>query len=123
MSQKLPAGRYYIGDPCYVIDDDKWHEFLFGFQNTDDDGGIFDFEGTAACAFYTHYGDGCYEANNGDMLGVDSGIIGAVPMELVGDDTLPLGTEVEFREAFDCVRDPDGCLHFGTFSVMTGDEE
>ena len=26
MKVTFPAGKYYIGDPCYVIDDDKWSQ-------------------------------------------------------------------------------------------------
>jgi hypothetical protein len=36
---------------------------------------------------------------------------------------MDLGTEVEFAEPFECVRDYNGLMHFGHFKVMTGDEE
>jgi len=126
MAKKLPAGEYYIGDPCYVIDSDKWHEFLDPFWALDNNGGIFDFDGYDCCAFYTLYGDGQYEASNGAMLGVDAGMIGAIPLVLCtrGDMSGPGldGTIVEFHEPFECARDYDGLLHFGNVTVMTGDE-
>ena len=121
--KKLPAGEYYIGDPCYVINGSDWDEFLGPFWALDNHGGIFDFEGHPVCAFYTKYGDGCFEASNGALLSVDAGMIGAVPMELVKGGDMTLGTEVYFNEPFECVRDYDGRLHFGDFSVMTGDED
>jgi len=123
MSNKLPAGRYYIGDPCYVISGSEWSEFLDPYWDVGGFGGVFDYDGLPVCAFQTQYGDGCYEASNGAMLGVDAGMIGAVPMELVKGGDLALGTEWEFDEPFVCTRDSDGRLHFGSFSVMTGDEE
>jgi len=121
--QTLPAGRYYIGDPCYVIDGEAWSDFLDPYWDLDSRGGVFEYDGHKVCAFGTQYGDGCYEASNGAMLGVDAGMIGAVPLEIVKGGDLALGTEVEFDEPFECVRDYDGRLHFGSFSVMTGDEE
>ena len=129
---KLPAGKYYIGDPCYVIDSDNWGEFLDSFwvldniRYIDRNGGIFDFDGYACCAFYTLYGDGQYEASNGAMLGVDAAMIGAIPLVLCtrGDMNGPDsdGTVVEFHEPFECARDYDGLLHFGNVTVMTGEE-
>lgn len=117
--KSMPAGRYYIGDPCYVIAD--WDAFCHvWFQQ---DGGIFDFDGYSVCAYNTQYGDGCYPASDGSMLGVDAGIIGAVPAALMTTGDYDMGTEVEFREPFECYRDYDGRMHFGTFEVMTGDEE
>jgi len=123
MNNQLPAGKYWIGDPCYVISGEEWSEFLDPYWALDGNGGVFNFEEYKVCAFSTQYGDGCYDASDGSRLGVDAGMIGAIPMELARCGDLGLGTEVEFDEPFKCVRDFDGRMHFGSFSVMTGDEE
>jgi len=123
MSKKLPAGKYYLGDPCYVIEGEKWDEFLGPYWDVGGHGGIFDFDGLPVCAFQTQWGDGCYEASTGARLGVDAGIIGVVPAALMTTGDFSLGDEVEFDEPFECSRDSNGMLHFGRVSVMTGDEE
>jgi hypothetical protein len=122
MKTVLPAGKYWIGDPCYVIDGEEWSNFLDPYWNIGGFGGVFSFEEYEVCAFQTQWGDGCYPASNGVNLGVDAGIIGAIPIELARCGDLGLGTEVTFDQPFACHRDPDGRMHFGSFSVMTGDE-
>jgi len=120
MSRKtmLPAGEYYIGDPCYVIE--AWDDFLEPFWDTNG-GGIFDFDGYDCCVFQTQYGDGRYPASDGSSLPVDAGIIGAIPAVLMTTGDFEEGTRVSFNRPFECSRDDDGRLHFGSFSVMTGD--
>lgn len=116
---KLPAGTYYIGDPCYVIHD--WGSFCdVWFENTNS---VFDYDGHDLCAFYTKYGDGSYEASDGSMLGVDAGMIGAVPAVLMTTGDFDMGTEVHFDKPFTCRREGNGKLHFGDFTVMTGDDD
>jgi len=120
---KMPAGKYYIGDPCYVISGSEWSEFLDPYWSVGGYGGVFDYDGLSVCVFQTKYGDGRYEASDGAMLGVDAGIIGAVPMELCKGGDLALGTIVEFHEPFECARDYNGLLRFGNVTVMTGDDD
>ena len=123
MSEKrLPEGKYYIGDPCYVINSGKWSEFCDVYWDTPN-GGIFDFDGFSVCAFNTQWGDGCYPASNGAMLSVDAGLIGAIPLALCLGGDRSEGTVVEFARSFLCHRDTNGLLHFGDFTVMTGDED
>lgn len=119
MNNLLPAGKYYLGDPCYVIDNDKWDEYLNPFW--EDRGGIFEFDGHLCAAFYTRWGDGCYDCSDGSILGVDSGSIGAIPMVLcVGD--IDSGTTVEFDTPVECY-DSNGKLHFGGYTVDTDPED
>jgi len=119
--QKLPAGKYYIGDPCYVIDNAMWDQFCGGLWDTNDP--IFDFDGYDVGVLQTAYGDGCYEASDGSMLGVDAGIIGAIPAVLMVQGSYDEGTEVVFDKPFSVHADADGTLHFGNFTVKTGDED
>ena len=73
----LPAGRYWIGDPCYAIDGADWMQVLEDgeYFNTPT---IIDFKGFLIGAASTSYGDGTYYDQDGREYGVDSGLLGAV---------------------------------------------
>lgn len=95
----LPPGRYWIGDPCYFVDDDNccegcgWYSILRktleskdGSEANDDWFGYGAFpvtnpddakkEGYILCASTIH-GDGYYTGSNGFEYGVDAGLLGA----------------------------------------------
>ena len=77
----LPPGRYFVGDPCYVIPDNLWSDFCditFESQTYT----IEEFRGHLMLAGSTAYGDGRYADNNGQTYGVDSGMLGIVPEAL-----------------------------------------
>jgi hypothetical protein len=76
----FPAGKYYIGDLCYALD-------RVTYEKTVCDGGDgFMTNGTHTLGFFSTYaGDGGYEGTNGKIYGVDAGIIGIVPVEIVED--------------------------------------
>lgn len=61
----LPAGKYFYGDPCYVLSRDDFDKLYEGeLQN---------------CALLkTRHGDGCYGDNTNNTLYVDSGHLGLV---------------------------------------------
>lgn len=76
----FPAGKYYIGDPCFVLDDEQYSAVCDG-----DEG--FHSNGKHVLGYFsTAYGDGCYRGTNGESYGVDAGIIGIVPAELIKSD-------------------------------------
>ena len=87
-----PSGKFWIGDPCYVLSDDIYYgiwddkyEFKDGKIDVDD-----------KLSFLVHgtaYGDGCYEGTNGFEYGVDSGTLAVIPMDLVAKtDGVEFGT-------------------------------
>jgi hypothetical protein len=123
---EMPAGRYYIGDLCYLLDD-IWDEVCATTIKGDElvDGKFTLSDGREFVIFSTAYGDGVYPLRGGGhtaSLGVDSGTIGCI---CVNDDNLPkfkLGTIVEFEEEFECLS-ADGVLTFGDISVTTGNED
>ena len=126
MSRKttLPAGKYYIGDPCYVIDHEKWKEFLQPFWELTDPGrgGVFDFDGYQCATFYTRYGDGAYKLEpSGGYLPVDAGCIGCIPLALMVEGSEDGGAIVEFDRAFECYED-DGAIYYGDYVIRTGDD-
>lgn len=81
-----PSGKIYIGDPCYVMKRDLYDK-LFDKMNWNVPGGCsIETEvlpGVFACAGTTKHGDGWYETGS-----VDSGTIGAVPIEACDQDKL-----------------------------------
>lgn len=76
----LPPGKYYIGDPCYVFSSKSWAELI----RTDgfDDGPVV-FRGRPLWAGHTLHGDGEYLDQFQNSFPVDSGLLGAVPVELI----------------------------------------
>ena len=89
----LPAGTYWLGDPCYIIKDEDWVPWLEACDFTKQDNLVGQVPGKEimACGFRTAFGDGVYafEGHNSRSmkydewnvlaeLGVDSGMIGFV---------------------------------------------
>ena len=105
----VPAGRYYLGDPCYPFPNDGpfeplWMALLLscGFFGSvkgkaGEDSGYGRLTGDTGpvgqvtvgdetfhvVAFGTAYGDGEYQGSDRFGYGVDAGLIGLVPMALV----------------------------------------
>ena len=79
MSDKMPAGTYYIGDLCYVLND-RWDEVcdLVLADHICRDGIFTLKDGTCFAMFTTKYGDGQYFDQDGNSYTVDSGSIGCV---------------------------------------------
>lgn len=85
VNHTYPAGRYYIGDICYALDDDvyqkQWgdkYNWAIGTHEITSNG----LQGQFTVN-YTAYGDGVYsDASNGNSYTVDSGTIGIVPFDL-----------------------------------------
>ena len=126
----LPAGKYYIGDPCYVIDDDKWSDFcdiLFKGNGGSRNDEVTDFEGHPMFASGTAYGDGSYEGSDGVVYGVDAGLIGIVPVALIKkrgiSEARRLGSIVTFKKPFEAYKDDAHTFHFGDIDIPTGDVE
>lgn len=97
----LPPGTYYIGDPCYTIDNrDTWLSYLNAWYAdpeafTNGDGNsrpaanmlnisvIHPFENNVDAACYimsTGIGDGWWVDNDGVGYGVDAGVLGITPL-------------------------------------------
>lgn len=72
---------FYIGDICYVLSDEVYHD-IWGTQNSYQDGRI-QVDNYAFAVDRTAYGDGTYADNNGREYSVDAGVIGCVPFELI----------------------------------------
>lgn len=128
----MPAGRYYIGDLCYVMHD-EWDEVCDLFFPPGDnigrgrDGEFTLTDGRRFASFGTAYGDGTYRSNIGTNHSVDSGSIGCIRVEDIRDNTYDdierLGAIVEFDQPFE-VSEDQGLLVFGHVQIETaGDDE
>lgn len=78
----VPAGTYYIGDPCYPIGDSPIYEKAWsdaGYSTPAvyrTEKGIVYIDGTA-------YGDGGYMGSDGHEYGVDAGVISIISAEII----------------------------------------
>ena len=130
----MPAGKYYIGDLCYVMHPewDECCELFFpagGHLPRGVEGEFTLKDGRCFASFSTAHGDGNYHANIGTSHSVDSGSIGCIRVEDVRDSNInnirDLGAIVEFPEPFEVSAD-QGLLIFGHVQIETAggyDEE
>lgn len=133
---KLPAGKYYVGDPCYCFKD-NWMRLLnasnyFDFRKKTPHeelhgraGHAIIFDGHPVAAFDTQYGDGSYKGSDGFCYGVDAGLIGVVGEALIErpmKEVQRLGTMVTFDRDFTVSRDEEGTITLGHIVIKTGDD-
>lgn len=123
----MKAGKYYVGDLCYVMDND-WdevcdltidcHEVLSGEFNMKD--------GRRFAVFTTMYGDGTYRDDFGRKYPVDSGSIGCILLDNITmkNADIAYGQIIEFDKDFNCGYE-DGVIYFGKVRIDTDplDEE
>jgi len=110
----MPAGRYYIGDLCYVMHD-VWDAFCDATIKGNEviDGEFTLPDGRRVATYCTKHGDGLYPTNTGTTVSVDAGLIGCI---LVSDITDPEATEESMKE-FGTI------VEFGTDFVTGGSRE
>ena len=120
----MPAGRYYIGDLCYVMTDDEWSEFcnitIKGNECIDGEFALKD--GRQFATYGTAYGDGSYHDQYGHTYSVDAGLIGCIRVEDIRADKynnlLDLGAVQEFAGAFS-TSEHAGQIQFGHVIIDT----
>lgn len=82
MVAKVKSGKgFYVGDICYVLSDEIYHG-VWGAAHYED--GVYEAKGYEFAVAGTAYGDGTYADGQGNVYGVDAGVIGIVPLELIG---------------------------------------
>ena len=109
----LPAGRYLIGDLCYLDQEDAdelFADYQPGRVRTLHDGRKYVYLDTA-------YGDGEYLDQAGRGYMVDSGTIGVIQFD--GVASTGMGRTHDFPEPFE-VYSEDGLLVFGHVCIQTG---
>lgn len=115
----IPAGKYYLGDPCYSVPDSEWMDLGATCDWFENPVGTLR-DGTKIYAMSTAWGDGEFRGSDGFYYGVDAGIIGLVPVTVkLDDDFMPeLVKVVEFDHPVMMFEDK-GVLHFGHISIDT----
>jgi len=122
----MKAGKYYVGDLCYVFDNKEWnevcdliingHECLKGEFNLPD--------GRRFAIFNTSYGDGEYYDQDKYPYSVDAGSIGCVLLEDIKakkySDLSELGRIVTFDKNFE-VSEDCGLITIGHLLIETND--
>lgn len=98
----VPAGKYYIGDLCYVLSD-PIYETIFGKLGFWESGHYVEKEHPENFFFLNHtaYGDGTYPASDGNSFSVDAGIIGICPVSMMDKDDGG-GRVYTFKNSVDC---------------------
>ncbi len=131
-----PAGRYFLGDPCYTAgkDDDSWQKWC---EVADLSSNAFNepicgasYNGYPMVASSTAYGDGSFWGSNGEEYSVDAGLIGVVPeavikgMGIQEAELGPYGSWVEVDQPTTLEYDGDtGTIYFGPVAIHTGDND
>jgi len=130
----LPVGKYYVGDLCYVLDNDEWDEVcsLIIQGNKVIDGEFVLKDGREFAIYSTAYGDGEYNDYYGNSYSVDSGSIGCIKIEDIKNvkdkiDIELLGAIVDFEIDFVTgggrgTKDWDGRIQFGRIAIETDPE-
>ena len=114
----MKPGKYYVGDPCYVIE--PWEDWLDVFLDQCDNDGVIDkFRGEDCFVAYTMWGDGAYRDTDGRTYLVDAGCIAAIPVEIIN---MPSdgGNFIAISSEFEPERDDDGTFHIGPVEIKTG---
>jgi len=129
----VPAGKYVLGDPCYCFPDrrdddrDMWAEVgesCEWFEESPIARLDFADKEWSILGFATAYGDGGYPDQFGNVYGVDAGLIGLVPYDLV----IAMGVDVneteqkiiEFYHDAICTV-VDGDMTFGIYVINTSE--
>jgi len=115
----LKKGKYYIGDPCYVIggNDEEREKLLQETNNFEND--IQFYKGYPILIGNTADGDGIFKDNKGEVYGVDSGSIGIIPIVAIDHKFERLYCHViTFKEDF-VAEIEDGLFKFGNRIIKT----
>lgn len=122
----MPAGKYYVGDLCYVMHA-EWDEvcglFFAGRKDHGCNEGEFNLkDGRRFACFNTAWGDGEYYDQQGRSYGVDAGSIGCILLDdidmLNESNFLRGGNIIDFDQPFK-VDSEDGKISFGSVVIDT----
>ena len=124
----MPAGKYYVGDLCYVMHP-EWREVcrLSFPANSPPKGVEGEFtlaDGRRFASFSTAYGDGEYHSSINTSHSVDSGSIGCILLSDIRDPEYSLeriqqlGAIIDFEAPFEVSND-QGLLTFGPVQIET----
>lgn len=119
----VPAGKYLLGDPHYIVSGATWTALLESSSHFASPIGVTP-DGAEVVAFSTAHGDGVYADDQGHRYPVKSGLIGLYPSPacfLPNERADRLLHVVHFSEPTSCSRDR-GILHFGPITINTDED-
>lgn len=130
----MPAGKYYVGDLCYVMTDKEWDQFcsitIKGNQVLD---GEFEMpDGRKFATYGTAWGDGTYRDQFRNEYSVDAGLIGCILVDDIRaekyENIESLGAIHEFATDFVTgggrgERNWSGTIQFGRVAIETDPDE
>ena len=114
----MPAGTYYVGDLCYVLQGSDWDDvidLMFPDSRSGHYGEHTLMDGRKFAILRTAYGDGEYPDDRGNSYPVDSGTIGCI---LTDATSTTHGAIIQFDQPFEVV-DRNGTLCFGDVEIYT----
>lgn len=118
----MPAGRYYVGDLCYVMNDvwDEVCDLMFSGSGRGEYGKFKLKDGREFAVYSTKYGDGTYYDGMGREYWVDAGVIGCILESDIRDPAPSTmgGQVMDFASEFDTWED-NGMIRFGDISIDT----
>lgn len=123
----LPAGKYYVGDLCYVMHP-QWDEVChLMFALNAPDSGEFTLEnGVKFASQSTAYGDGTYFDQDNRKYPVDAGLIGCIRVRDIIDPKANLkgGNIIKFDQPFETsFEEEGGIIRIGHIVIKTGEDE
>jgi len=124
----MPAGSYYVGDLCYVLDDDEWTNLciLTIVNDTSVEGEFELIDGRRFAIYGTKWGDGEYYDQTGNSYSVDSGTIGCILWSDIKhskyEDIESLGVLHEFDTEFSTRNNDTGVIEIGHIRIDTNPE-
>ena len=131
-SQMLEAGKYYVGDLCYVLGDKNKFDWGDVLESTNCLGlelepwcetRYLTYKGIKFFNSPTMWGDGEYRDQDSRSYGVDAGCIGCFPMSALPKDADTRGGQViNFEDTFDCQEcdETNGIIRIGHLHINTG---
>lgn len=132
--QNIPKDSYWIGDPCYVLGEMNWGDFVECITFSDKVLDVIDvrIENDIFEVFVmpTAWGDGCYELKSHGKtvaeLGVDTGMLALISkklLELVQQKPFKIKLGYQTDLSSDELVYMDGNFKINHYSCITGDEE
>jgi hypothetical protein len=126
----MQAGKYWVGDLCYIMNDEEWDEVLELTDLEDQPWalgeGEFTFKDGRRFAMYrTIYGDGSYPDQSGCYFPVDSGSIGCVRVDDFEDRAYHTsgGAVYTFENDFETFSTKNGLICIGHVEIDTSEDE
>jgi hypothetical protein len=136
VDSKMPAGVYYVGDPCYVLSERFGYSWDDVLKKTDyfesSWSGVYEYDGVKMFVSSTAYGDGTYRDSEGRSYDVDAGLLCCILLDTLTEEAQDgahridgvNGNIVEFPRDFEPEEvDKNGTIDFGPFTIDTGDEQ